>query len=128
MQLILLLVVRKKRESSDPYYDLIEDFDLIISSFQTQYGIRLSRDLKSMKWDEFKALLSGISAETPLGRMVSIRSENDDDVLKHFTKEQHRIRNEWRNRQAKNASEKETMEFLEQMKQALISMAGGGSN
>ena len=116
------------RESSDPYYDLIEDFDLIIASFQTQYGIRLSRDLTGMKWSEFKALLAGIGADTPLGRVVSIRAENDDEILKRFTKEQHRIRNEWRSKKAKAITKSETVEFLEQMKQALISMAGGGNN
>ena len=120
--------MRKRRESSDPYYDLIEDFDLIIASFQAQYGIRLSRDLKGMKWDEFKALLIGISAETPLGRIVSIRAEDNNDVLKNFTKEQHHIRNEWRSRHAKHVSKKETEDFLEQMKQAFISLAGGGNN
>ena len=26
------------RESSDPYYDLFEDWDLIVSSFLSQYG------------------------------------------------------------------------------------------
>jgi len=107
---------------------LIEDFELIAASFQTQYGIRLSRDLQGMKWNEFKALLIGISSETPLGRIVSIRAEDDKEILKHFTKDQHRIRNEWRSRQAKSVSEQETMEFLEQIKQALISMAGGGNN
>jgi len=62
-----------------------------------------------MKWDEFKALVSGLSAETPLGRMVSIRAENDKDTIKRFTKEQKRIRNEWRNRSAQNM-DKETFE------------------
>lgn len=89
------------RESSDPYYDLVEDFDLIIASFQSQYGIRLSRDLEGMKWDEFRAFLQGIAPETPLGRIVSIRAEMDEEVLKHFTPEQNRIRSEWLHRTAK---------------------------
>lgn len=55
-----------------------------------------------MKWDEFKALVSGFSPDTPLGRIVQIRAENDKDTLKHFTKEQKRIRSEWRNRSAQN--------------------------
>lgn len=116
------------RGSSDPYYDLIDDFDLIVASFQTQYGIRLSRDLEGMKWDEFKALLVGISPETPLGRIVSIRAEDDKEVLKHFTKEQRRIRSEWRNRSAKKVSEEELAEVLEQLKQGFIAMAGGTKN
>ena len=79
-----------------------------------------------MKWSEFKALLVGISPDTPLGRIVSIRAEDDKDVLKYFSKEQHRIRNEWRSRQAKNTSEQDLNEVLEQLKQAFISMAGMG--
>lgn len=120
--------MRKTRESSDPYYDLIEDFDLIVSSFQTQYGIRLSRELKGMKWDEFRDLLCGLGPETPLGRIVSIRSEDDKDILEHFTKDQHRIRDEWRNKQAKKVSEQELQNVLESLKNAFISMAGGNSN
>lgn len=49
-----------------------------------------------MSWLEFKSLLSGLSHKTPLGNVVQIRSEDDSELLKHFTKEQHRIRNEWR--------------------------------
>lgn len=83
---------------------------MIVSSFQTQYGIRIYSDVfKTMKWDEFKALVSGLSADTPLGRLVSIRAENDKDILKHFTKEQKRIRNEWRSRSAQQM-DKQTFE------------------
>ena len=117
--------MKTNRESSDPYYDLIGDFDLIVSSFQTQYGIRLSKELKEMKWDEFKDLLAGLGPESPLGRIVSIRSEEDEDVLKHFSKEHHRIRNEWRKKRAQNVSEKELAAVLENLKNAFITMAGG---
>lgn len=61
-----------------------------------QYGIRLRND--DMSWNEFCTLLTGIMPETPLGQIVSIRSEEDKDMLKNFTKEQHKIRNDWRNR------------------------------
>lgn len=49
-----------------------------------------------MTWDEFATLLAGVNGETPLGRIVSIRSENDKDKLQKFTPEEKRIRNEWR--------------------------------
>lgn len=78
-----------------------------------------------MKWDEFKDLLAGLGPDTPLGRIVSIRAEEDKDMLKHFTKDQHRIRNEWRSKRAKKVSETELNEVLEQLKNAFISMAGG---
>lgn len=61
-----------------------------------QYGIRLRND--DMNWNEFCTLLTGIMPKTPLGEIVSIRCEEDKDVLKNFTPEQHKIRNEWRNR------------------------------
>ena len=65
----------------------------------TQYGIRL-RTEENMSYEEFVSLLSGIMPETPLGRVVSIRSEKDRNVIKNFTKEQKRIRSEWQMRQA----------------------------
>jgi hypothetical protein len=104
---------------------LIDDFGLVISSFQSQYGIRISKELHTMKWDEFKDLLSGIGPETPLGRIVSIRAEDDSDILEHFSPEQKRIRTEWRTRKAKAMSKENMDDFLESMKQALIYAAGG---
>ena len=122
---------KTKRESSDPYYDLIDDFGLIVSSFQSQYGIRLSRELPAgMKWDEFRDLLIGIGPDTALGRIVSIRAEEDEDILKNFTKEQHRIRNEWRRKRAKvleKTANRSAMEAdLAGIKAAFMRMAGMG--
>ena len=48
-----------------------------------------------MSWSEFCSLLSGIMPETPLGRVVSIRAEKDPKIIKNFTKEQKKIRNDW---------------------------------
>lgn len=69
---------------------------MIESSFAMQYGIRLRYD--DMSWSEFYTLLTGIMPKTPLGQIVGIRSEEDKDMLKNFTLEQHKIRNDWRNR------------------------------
>lgn len=72
-----------------------------MSSFLTQYGLRIrTKEFETVSWDEFKALLAGLSPETPLGRIVAIRSEEDKNVIKHFTKDQKRIRDEWRTEQA----------------------------
>lgn len=62
-----------------------------------QYNIRL-RNEEDMSWDEFQTLLIGIMPKTPLGQIVGIRSEEDKEILKNFTKEQHKIRNDWRSR------------------------------
>lgn len=89
-------------ESNDSpaYYDLIGDYELVEASFAQQYGIRLRYE-SGMTWDEFTTLLAGINGDTPLGRIVSIRSENDKERLKHFTPEERRIRNEWRSKHRK---------------------------
>ena len=80
-----------------------------------------------MKWDEFADLLSGLGPDTALGRIVSIRAEDNDEILKHFTPEQHRIRNEWRRKQAKAISLEDRDAFLEEMKKAFLAMAGGAN-
>lgn len=72
-----------------------------------------------MSWSEFCTLLSGIMPETPLGKVVEIRAEEDKDVLKNFTKDQHRIRNEWRSRQIKNMTDEEKQEQIEELKKIL---------
>ena len=78
-----------------------------------------------MKWSEFCDLLTGISHDTALGRIVAIRAEEDKDILKHFSKEQHRIRNAWRTRSAKRTDPGNMEDILEQLKQGFMSMARG---
>lgn len=77
-----------------------------------------------MPWEEFKQLLMGVGPDTPLGRIVAIRSEKDKKVLKHFTKEQRRIRNEWMQKRAKKISEAEMIKVLEEFKKGFMKMAG----
>lgn len=90
----------------------------------SEYGVRIySEDFKKMKWDEFCSLLSGLSAESPLGRIVQIRSENDPKILKNFTKHQLKIRSDWRNRAVKQITPKSRDEMLEHLKNMFISMA-----
>lgn len=81
-----------------------------------------------MKWGEFRDLLVGLGPDTALGRIVSIRAEEDKDVLKHFTKEQKRIRDEWRNRRAKKTSMDDMMHMLNSLLGAFVNMAGGVKN
>ena len=84
-------------DKTEKWYDIFEDYDLIEASFAKQYGIRL-RSEPDMSWSEFCTLLSGIMPNTPLGQIVNIRSENDKEILKNFTKEQRKIRSDWRSR------------------------------
>lgn len=99
---------------------------MIISSFQKEYGIRIySEDFKKMKWDEFQALLAGLGSDTPLGRVIQIRSEDDPDKLKYYTENQLRIRSEWQRRIAMNTSKEERDSALGEILNAFKGLAGG---
>lgn len=117
----------KAGESPDPYYDLFEDWDLIVSSFLTQYGLRIrTKEFESVTWDEFRSLLAGIAPDTPLGRMVAIRAETDKNVIQNFTRDQKRIYDEWRSRRAETMTPEtyeQQMLYLERM---MAAMCGGG--
>lgn len=58
-----------------------------------------------MSWDKFKALLSGIGPKTALGRIVEIRSQDDEKMLEYYSEEQHKIRVEWKEKQKKAKAE-----------------------
>ena len=77
-----------------------------------------------MKWREFAAFIHGFNSDTPLGSIVAIRAEDNPERIKEFSPEQRRIRNEWRNKIAKQKPQEKVDDFLESMKQAFINMAG----
>ena len=84
------------------WYDFYEDWDLIEASIAQQYGIRIRNEINTITWSEVKMLVSGLLSDTPLGSIIQIRSENDKERLKHFTPEMKKIRNDWRDRMAKD--------------------------
>ena len=79
-----------------------------------------------MSWSEFCTLLTGIMPETPLGQIVSIRSEEDKEMLKNYTKEQHKIRNDWRNRvnPIRDMSEEEKEEEIQKVQEIFAKAFG----
>ena len=79
-----------------------------------------------MKWNEFASLLSGLSPDSPLGRLVQIRTEIDKEVIKNFTSHQRKIYNEWQTKRLKNSSPQANENAIEQMRQMFVSMALGG--
>ena len=108
------------------WYDLYEDWDLVESSIAQQYGIRLRKEIQTISWREVKVLISGLLSDTPLGRIIQIRSENDKEVLKNYTPEMHKIRNDWRNKQAKEKLNdkillEQTFKNMEKMLEVLFS-------
>ena len=89
-----------------------------------QYGVRMySDEFREMTCDEFYSLLSGMDPETPLGKLVQIRSENDPKILEHYTSAQHKIRNDWRAQHSHvNKDEEAHKAFLDQMESFFASM------
>lgn len=67
-----------------------------------------------MTWTEFRSLLAGLGPDTALARTVQIRLENDKNILKNFTSAQHKIRNKWLSRKAKQYSEADMNIILSQ--------------
>ena len=117
---------KDKSNSREDWYDIVDDWALIEASFFKQYGIRL-RTVNDMPYDEFCSYLSGIMPDTPLGNMVQIRSEEDKNILKSFTKDQKMIRSQWRNKKAKNMNLKSADEAIEGFKQMFKKLAEGGA-
>ena len=76
-----------------------------------------------MTCDEFYSLLAGMDPDTPLGKLVQIRSENDPKVLEHYTPAQHKIRNDWRAKHSQvNKDEEAHKSFLDQMESFFASL------
>lgn len=112
-------------KGSPRWYDFYDDWDLIEASVAQQYGIRLRSELKTISWSEVRMLISGLLSDTPLGRVIQIRSENDKEQLKQFTPEMHKIRNDWRNKVAKDKLKDEdalnrTFDNMEKMLKVLF--------
>lgn len=96
---------------------------MIVSSFLSQYGIRLStKEFKTVSWGEFKSLLVGLSPDTALGRVVAIRSETDAEIVKNFTPDQRRIYDEWRQREVCTMSEDDFDKNMANLEQIFANM------
>lgn len=110
----------------EAWYDLEEDWETIASSLKTQYGYSIRKEIDNLSWAEFCSDVSGLMSETPLGNLVQIRSEDNKDVLKNFTKEQKEIRSKYREKMAKKISKEEFRQVIEEFQKAFKEMAGGG--
>lgn len=117
-----------KTPSSEGWYDIREDWQLIEASLATQYNIRI-RHQNDMSWTEFCTLVSGIMPDTPLGQIVTIRAEKDQKTIKNFTPDQKRIHNEWKNRQAQHKlkNPEKLSNDMNELARMLSAMFGGGS-
>ncbi len=108
----------------ETWYDLEEDWSLIEASLAKQYGIRIRKEIDTMEYAEFCNLVSGLMPDTPLGNIIQIRSEDDEEILKNFNQEQKNIRWEYRNKIAKKVNEEDFKNVIAEMQKAFKEMAG----
>lgn len=73
--------------------------------------------------------MAGLMPDTPLGSIVTIRSEKDRKVIKGFNADQRRIHNEWRQRcaAAKMADPEDLDQSTKGLEAMLAHMFGGGA-
>jgi len=83
-----------RQAQTDSGYDLLYDLPLIEASFASQYGIRLAQE-QNMTWREFAVLLSGLMGETPLGKVVRVRTERNADALRKMNLAERQMRAAW---------------------------------
>lgn len=57
---------------------------------------------------------------------MAIRAEQDQKVIEHFTPDQKRIYNAWRNRKAKSMPKEQYEKAMENLEQFLKDCFGGG--
>lgn len=77
---------------------------------------------------EYRKLLVGLMGDTPLGYVVSIRSEKDRKKIAEMTEHEKKIRREWQEFKRKNARTYQPQRItmtLEQFQQAMQSLARG---
>lgn len=102
---------------------------LIEQSIAKQYGI-LPAAQGELGWAEWVKLVGGLMDDTPLGRVVAVRSESDASLVRNMPQRQKQLRTEWAAFRAKRdvmrmgaAGVRSEMDALERM---MAKMFGGG--
>lgn len=115
----LRLDFRKPKQQIEFWYDMEKDAVLIEQSIAKQYGI-IPSEQEELKYSDWAKLVSGLMEDTPLGRIVSIRSETDREAIRKFTSEQKKVYNYWqRFRSRKIMSDPEFLRSYEEQMKAL---------
>lgn len=86
-----IIVVKRRSLSSDKKPPRAVDFTFdareIYASFMRDYGIDLVEEQGKMHWCKFLALFDGLSDDTPIKRIMSIRTRDIPAPTKHNAKE-----------------------------------------
>lgn len=93
---------KKNNKYNIAWYDIDEDWDLIVVSIGQQHNIFIDEmseeEGNDIYFKTFLRMISGLKPETSLGYVVSIRSEEDYQIRKKFTDDEKRIWINWQKR------------------------------
>lgn len=74
---------------------------------------------------EWSRLVGGLMDDTPLGRVVAARCEQDRERIKQFSPWQRQVRAEWAAFRARKKAPEELRQEMAQLQRALARMFGG---
>lgn len=121
---------QKKQSDDEVWYDLEFDHILIEQSIAKQYGV-LPSEQGALKYSDWAKMVSGLMDDTPLGRIVAVRSEKDREMIRHMNKWQKQIRADWTAFRASSRPQVEAAEAKKQMaalENMLAGLFGGAGN
>ena len=73
---------------------------------------------------EYRKLLVGMMADTPLGEVVRIRSETDRETIEQMTAQEKKIRSDWQKFRAQKPCKQQITISVEQFQQMMRSISG----
>lgn len=87
---------------------------------------------EDLSYSEYRRLFNGLMEDTPLGRIISIRSEKDSETIKRFGPNELKIRSDWNKFRTREMLEnmspeermKQVLAFQNMMKQAFLKKGG----
>lgn len=88
---------------------------------------------ENLHYSDWVSLVAGLMHDTPLGQVVRIRSEDDQDIINQFGPYENRLRSEWREFRSEHtiavATEQDKLEVANYFKNLFSNMFGtGGGN
>lgn len=78
---------KRPKKKDAPVFDFFQDSSLIYSSFMMDYGIDLIEQQGKLGWQQFTALLQGLSERTKLREVINIRSRPLPKPTQHNAEE-----------------------------------------
>ena len=83
---------KKSKDSTQKVFDFQVDSNAIYASFLKEYGIRLTNE--EMHWYEFRTLFSNLSSDTPIGKLIQIRTTDEKDISQEKRAEFRKLKEE----------------------------------